>query len=105
MGWTISHAPYDETITRSVTSIATLARHVAHVVPSREWRKARPLFAAADTSREPIELGWYQAGEIANVLRLAAADARMPDDVAATANALADAAETAAKNREPWIWR
>jgi hypothetical protein len=104
MGWTISHAPYDETITRSASALHELGRHVAHVLPSRHWKVLRPLFDRAEESGDPFTVDFEQAGPIADALRLAACSARMPDDARRLAHALADAGDTAAKQREPWSW-
>lgn len=105
MGWTISHAPYDETLSRSALQLHNLARYVADSTSSRDWRSVKPMFDQAEHADGPFAFGWAQAGRIADVLRLAAADARMPRDWADFASKLAAAADRAASRRELWRWR
>jgi hypothetical protein len=104
MGWTIDHAPYDETIHRSALQLHNLAAQVAHVTSGRDWRIVRALFDQAARADGPFDIPWSQAGSIADVLRLAACHSRMPADWGRFAHELADAADRAAKQREPWHW-
>jgi hypothetical protein len=102
MGWTISHAPYGETIRRSALSIGNLGRELAHVMPSRDWRTVAFLFTPK--SGDPFDVAPADAGRIANALNLAAVHPLMPADWGELARQIAAAADTAAKNREPWHW-
>ena len=102
MGWTISHAPYGETIRRSATSICNLGTQLAHVMPGRDWRLVRELFEPKPG--DPFDVDWRRAGLIADALNLAAVHPLMPADWGELARQIAAAADTAAKNREPWHW-
>jgi hypothetical protein len=104
MGWNIDHAPYDETFHRSALQLENLSKQVAHVTTGAKWRIVLPLFDQAQNAPGPFEFSWREAGPIADVLRLAACHALMPDDWAQDAHKLADAADTAAKRRESWRW-
>jgi hypothetical protein len=104
MGWNIDHAPYGETIHRSALQLHNLSREVAHVTTSKQWRIVLPLFDQAQRADGPFDISWREAGPIADVLRLAACDERMPEDWGRDAHRIADAADTAAKQREPWHW-
>jgi hypothetical protein len=105
MGWTIDHAPYGETVYRSAAQLGNLSKQVAHVTTSHQWRIVLPMFDQAQNADGPFEVSWREAGPIADVLRLAACHALMPEDWAKDAHKLADAADDAAKHRESWKWR
>ncbi|MFJ4412590.1 hypothetical protein [Streptomyces sp. NPDC088910] len=105
MGWSISHAPYGEIVYRSATQLTNLGSQVAHVSSARDWRVVLPLFDRVQRATGPFEITWAEAGRMADVLKLAACHSRMPDDWGQFAHQLADAADTAAKQREPWLWR
>jgi hypothetical protein len=104
MGWNYDHAPYEERVHLSALQLDNLSRQVAHVVTSKDWRIVLPLFDQLQHADGPFDITPSEAGPIANVLRLAACSPRMSDGWDTVAHQLADAADTAAKQREPWHW-
>lgn len=103
MGWNISHGTnqFGE-MRRSYTSIANLAKHVAHVLPARDWATVAPVLNRR--SGDPFELAPREAGRVASVLFTAAAHSKMPPDWAATVHELASTAARAAEASQPWKW-
>ncbi|MEU7240308.1 DUF7739 domain-containing protein [Streptomyces sparsogenes] len=88
---------------RSANSIALLGQHLAHVLPSSDWRTIAFLFNG--NLRDVAVVMPRKAGKIAAVLRRGAQHRLMPPDWAKDAQALADAAGRAAAARELWEWR
>jgi hypothetical protein len=103
MGINISHGSnrYGEE-RRSAATIANLGKHLAHVLPGRHWRTVSTLFDGSFSDTAFVSPG--RAGQIASVLRRAAADPKMPREWAAEAALFADAAGRAAAAGEPWMW-
>lgn len=99
MGIVISHSTNDS---RSATTVANLGTHLAHALPSGDWRKIRPLFDGrfSDVASIPPK----DAGQYAQILYRAANSNRMPGEWAGLALVFAAAAERAAGAREHWTW-
>ncbi|MEU0112009.1 hypothetical protein ABZ313_42620 [Streptomyces sp. NPDC006251] len=103
MRWTISHGtreggPYY----CSYHSMNTLARHLAHVLPAKDWRRIHRLFRRP--AGLPVGVHHVEASYIADILYKAANHRLMPDTSAAVAHDLADTAGRAAGTIEPWTW-
>ncbi|WP_037918700.1 DUF7739 domain-containing protein [Actinacidiphila yeochonensis] len=103
MSWAISHAPYGERLRLADRRLDAVERAVVQLTTTREWRAIRVL-ADGIRGRREFALGWAEAGQAEDVLRLAACHPRMDTDVADDVHALADAAGSAAKSRQPWAW-
>ncbi|MGW2920399.1 DUF7739 domain-containing protein [Streptomyces angustmyceticus] len=104
MGWTISHGTEaNGLISPSYRSISVLGQHLAYVLPARDWRSMAPAFG--NRSGDPFTVPAAKAAHIAGLLRVAAGHRLMPHDRAQLARQLADAADRAAKARQPWEWR
>ncbi|MFP8944724.1 hypothetical protein ACLIYM_25275 [Streptomyces fenghuangensis] len=102
MGVTISHASGGSHMHRSYGHIADLGKHLAHVLPGRDWRHLRELFDGRFADQ--IVTSHRKAGRIADILTRAATDHRMPPHMASDARTIADTARRAAHARQPWIW-
>lgn len=87
---------------RSATSIANLGKHLAHVLPARDWRNVAFLFDGQ--VRCPVAVPPSQSLKVAGVLQRAATDPLMPRDWAEDAQAFATAARRASQARQPWEW-
>ncbi|MFE9382362.1 hypothetical protein ACFYMO_03860 [Streptomyces sp. NPDC007025] len=103
MGWNISHRPDCDDMRRSYTSISNLGQHIAHVLPGRDWRRVRSIFARR--SGDPFTVTARDAGDMARILTTAAQHPKMPADWALDAQQLADSARNAANTRSAWTWR
>ncbi|MDG9701684.1 hypothetical protein [Streptomyces sp. DH37] len=102
MGVTISHGTNDGRMHRSYGHLADLGKHLAHVLPGRDWAQIADLFDGrfADVT----EIGHRQAGRIADILDRAARHRKIPRDWANEATTFAACARRAARARQPWTW-
>ncbi|MGW3427948.1 DUF7739 domain-containing protein [Streptomyces melanosporofaciens] len=105
MGWSISHGNSPRgTNYRSATAMYEVGQQVAHVVTGREWRTVEKLFKLANSGDGPFTIPHREAGQMALVLRKAAAHRLMPRTFTANVRELAKAAQRAATARQSWEW-
>ncbi len=87
---------------RSALTIANLGKHLAHVLPSRDWAVLAPYFDGRFSGEAHIPPA--TAREMAQALNQAVGHRLMPAEWAAEARLFANAAHRAATAGQSWHW-
>jgi hypothetical protein len=100
--FTISHTDNALTVTRA--DIHLLGRHLAHILPSRDWQVLVHARVFQEDLPGAVFFLEHSPAQIAAALRAALDHRLMPRTFVALTRQLADAADRATAARETWCW-